>query len=1061
LNITRKIILDLNNDIYTKIEAKQNDVKSRYIEFTLTNSGVVANLTGHTVKIYAVKSDNTLIFNNVSVTDAVNGKVLVELTSQALAVVGNLNCELVIYGSDSSVLSSKTFVINVLASIRDDGAIESTDEFTALTQGINKLEGWDDQFQAKYDGLNTQYASQLTSNTNKLGILSTNGITEGSVAEAIKNDRIQIDSHESQLEDITNTLPSKANQTDLNTTNTIVGVKADISYVDNKVASVANSTPESFANLAAIQAAYPSGSSYVKLNLTDQYVYKWNGSAWVQGWVYQASIPSDYSLIYKKLKNPIAQVIANTAGTSSDEYVFKVDLQAKTITVLVNFMAIVNQINFLANTQSLNISSVSGGEWACYLNTDTGLIGCGNVYVDTFPVNHLILFYMYKNHIGSINKDLVQVIDATGVDVTSIVKNGSITYKKLKNPIAQILSDRKITMDFQAKNIVVASGGAVVEVDQTSYVIPAQTKDISAFLTSNPTNIHIIYLDTSNNTINIAVDYVSALPSNTIILFYEYLGKIKSSNSNAVQVIASDGSDPFLTDYTVTYKKLETPMASILKTNAIEVNLKTKVLTVNSCLINIPNNKSGDTFVSSHTVDITSVVSDLTKKYTFYYNFSTSKVEFGIYSSNIPISAWVLFTLYQDTLVALNPKSVKLINTSGTEVNLTYNPFDYDETKHRMLLPDDMYFVKDLLLPIYKSSFISNSGDIDIFKTALINIQSDNTPQINYFDENYLLDGGKLNNAFKIAIAQKRNADYDYLKNITKHFVDSVSNVGKTLTHLCIGDSITEHNIAPLLTAKMSNWSVGVTQVGTFNSQEGRSGWRWKNFIGMSNMHADNVTVITRSTSGTTTRYQNPFLKLATASDIANHPDWCFRNTGAETEKSYTEDTDKTGNFYIFDFAWYLSSHGITAPNTITIALGTNDVWHDTDSLANSRLALEIMIKQIKTALPNVKIGVIPSPSWEFNDSQNNNNYWNTKIADWIDNCITDVKNLQSTYSNLYIIGIWAHMSRFFIWDYDTQANLSSINNTQKCHKLDAIHHNDYGKAEYINAMSSWLMNVI
>ena len=66
-------------------------------------------------------------------------------------------------------------------------------------------------------------------------------------------------------------------------------LKANTTYVDEQVASVASGTPEAFVNLAEIQSAYPTGDSYVKLNTEDGYVYKWSGLAWVQGWIYQSS----------------------------------------------------------------------------------------------------------------------------------------------------------------------------------------------------------------------------------------------------------------------------------------------------------------------------------------------------------------------------------------------------------------------------------------------------------------------------------------------------------------------------------------------------------------------------------------------------------------------------------------------------------------------------------------------------------------------------------------------------------------------------------------------------
>ena len=140
MQITRQIVFDIDKSIYTTIDAKQNDINSRFIEFTLVNNSLPLDLTGHTVKIFAIKTDNTLIFNNTTIINAKEGKVLVELTSQALAVVGSLECELVIYGANNSVLSTKTFTINVIKSIRDDSAIESTNEFTALTQAFSTIQ---------------------------------------------------------------------------------------------------------------------------------------------------------------------------------------------------------------------------------------------------------------------------------------------------------------------------------------------------------------------------------------------------------------------------------------------------------------------------------------------------------------------------------------------------------------------------------------------------------------------------------------------------------------------------------------------------------------------------------------------------------------------------------------------------------------------------------------------------------------------------------------------------------------------------------------------------------
>lgn len=169
MQITRQIVFDIDKSIYTTIDAKAGDVNSRFIEFTLVNNSLPIDLTGHTVKIFAIKTDNTLIFNNTIITNTTEGKVLVELTSQALAVSGTLRCELVIYGANNSVLSTKTFTISVIASIRNDSAVESTNEFTALTEALSTVTGINNKADKMY--VDEEVNSVKTELANKANII--------------------------------------------------------------------------------------------------------------------------------------------------------------------------------------------------------------------------------------------------------------------------------------------------------------------------------------------------------------------------------------------------------------------------------------------------------------------------------------------------------------------------------------------------------------------------------------------------------------------------------------------------------------------------------------------------------------------------------------------------------------------------------------------------------------------------------------------------------------------------------------------------------------------------
>ena len=110
-----------------------------------------------------------------------------------------------------------------------------------------------------------------------------------------------------EIEGFDTQLAQKAAKGDLAITNDNVNQKVNKDYVDTLISSISDGTPEAFNNLTEIESTYPSGSNYVKLNLEDGYVYKWGGSAWIKGWLYQNS--ADIEKITSKL--PIINLIDN------------------------------------------------------------------------------------------------------------------------------------------------------------------------------------------------------------------------------------------------------------------------------------------------------------------------------------------------------------------------------------------------------------------------------------------------------------------------------------------------------------------------------------------------------------------------------------------------------------------------------------------------------------------------------------------------------------------------------------------------------------------------------
>lgn len=134
-----QIITPINIDLINVsplpiINLKQGDT-GRGILVTVTANGNVCEFTTETVNIYIKKPDGTMIYNACTIQD---GKIKAMFTNQALAVPGKIPVELEVI-SESDRLSTPIAIANILPSNIDSDAIESSNEFTALTQALQQV----------------------------------------------------------------------------------------------------------------------------------------------------------------------------------------------------------------------------------------------------------------------------------------------------------------------------------------------------------------------------------------------------------------------------------------------------------------------------------------------------------------------------------------------------------------------------------------------------------------------------------------------------------------------------------------------------------------------------------------------------------------------------------------------------------------------------------------------------------------------------------------------------------------------------------------------------------
>lgn len=139
---TKIIKLDINKNLYDILTAKQGDTQSRFLLFQLLDGAIPFSLENRSVKVFATKPDGKEVFNDLIINDRVKGYCTLELTNQMLAVPGLLKLELMVIEGDKK-LTTNVFYMDVKKSINSENAIVSTNEFSALLNGLASLNEYD------------------------------------------------------------------------------------------------------------------------------------------------------------------------------------------------------------------------------------------------------------------------------------------------------------------------------------------------------------------------------------------------------------------------------------------------------------------------------------------------------------------------------------------------------------------------------------------------------------------------------------------------------------------------------------------------------------------------------------------------------------------------------------------------------------------------------------------------------------------------------------------------------------------------------------------------------
>lgn len=136
--VEHRLRLDLlrgGNQGYIRVKRGENGARRLAIALYMHSVPYMAD-AGTTAVFRAIKPDNTKLFNSATITDNV---VTVGLTTQTVAALGTVRCELSIYGTNNELLYSPQFDIIVEDYLYSDTAVESTSEYTELTEAISNV----------------------------------------------------------------------------------------------------------------------------------------------------------------------------------------------------------------------------------------------------------------------------------------------------------------------------------------------------------------------------------------------------------------------------------------------------------------------------------------------------------------------------------------------------------------------------------------------------------------------------------------------------------------------------------------------------------------------------------------------------------------------------------------------------------------------------------------------------------------------------------------------------------------------------------------------------------
>lgn len=373
-------------------------------------------------------------------------------------------------------------------------------------------------------------------------------------------------------------------------------------------------------------------------------------------------------------------------------------------------------------------------------------------------------------------------------------------------------------------------------------------------------------------------------------------------------------------------------------------------------------------------------------------------------------------------------------------LNTTVTTDSYDWQNNRLVIPDNLYYVKDKNYTIFGQNLVYQQyfdNDNITHEFALPN-------QIIEFNQSGNFTPNLAGTFDSKIVSKHKSYDNALIRDIRLNIVDVTTKKDKPVKFLCIGDSIVEARLSSYIKYWLKDWGINAQSLGTANNAtdaheyglmpklpqdyakgEGRGGWRLTDFTCKSPL-----------------------------------------TSGGYYEESFALKNPSTNQF---DFGYYMTTQAFSDLDFVVIQIGTNDItgYHRSDTVRKVDLDSEylnpssefyiakqykILIDSIHAYDPTIKIALNPPMTVGINASMN------LSYRKWAEVLIHEFKGI----NNVYITSSYLYQGHMSVpYEPDKGQTVSDTNDTRTRSISGDVHLNGMGQLVMALHPASWMANLI